>query len=127
MNIADTSVLIGYLRNREPHRSAVEGGLWAGNLTTTSVSVFELQLGIRSSKQQAAVEALLAALPVYVLDQAAAAEAGRVYSALEATGQRIGVADTLIAGICLSKGFSVLTTNARHFGRVPGLRVIEPT
>jgi len=126
VSIADTSVLVGYLRGREPSASAVAAGLSAGNLQTTSVSVFELQLGVRSAKQQTAVDALLNALGVYGLDHAAAFEAGRLYSLLESSGQRIGVADTLIAGICLARVLPLLTTNAKHFKRVPGLGVLEP-
>ena len=126
MNIADTSVLVDFLRDTEPGASAVADGLVAGNLTTTSVSVFELQLGVRSPEQQAAVDSLVSALPVCALDQAAASAAGRVYASLERSGRRIGVADTLIAGIGLARGFPVLTTNAKHFGRVDGLVVLEP-
>ena len=126
MNIADTSVLVDFLRGSEPGAAAVTDGLLAGNLTTTSVSVFELQLGVRSAKQQAAVDSLVSALPVCALDQASAGAAGRVYANLERTGRRIGVADTLIAGIGLARGFPVLTSNAKHFGRVDGLAVIEP-
>ena len=34
-------------------------------------------------------------------------------------------ADLLIGATTLSPGYSVLTVNARHFGRIPGLSVIE--
>jgi predicted nucleic acid-binding protein len=43
---------------------------------------------------------------------------------LEGQGGRIGAPDTLIAGTCLDAGLPILTRNARHFGRVPGLEVL---
>jgi predicted nucleic acid-binding protein len=49
--------------------------------------------------------------------------------ALDAEQQSRGIvvpfADLLIGATALSLGYSVLTVNARHFGRIPGLSVIE--
>jgi tRNA(fMet)-specific endonuclease VapC len=58
---------------------------------------------------------------VLPLDEPAGRRAARVRRDLEARGQPIGMADYLIAGICLERGASLLTRNRRYFGRVPGL------
>ena len=42
---------------------------------------------------------------------------------LESTGTPIGMADYLIAGICLARSAILLTRNRAHFDRVPGLSV----
>jgi predicted nucleic acid-binding protein len=40
---------------------------------------------------------------------------------LEARGEGVGMADYLIAGICLARRATLLTKNRKHFERVPGL------
>ena len=93
----------------------------AGILATTAVSAFELLSGARSSKQREVVEALVAALPVLVLDQKAAETAALLRQELEGQGQTIGMADYLIAGICVSRSAALLTRNRKHFQRIPAL------
>jgi predicted nucleic acid-binding protein len=52
---------------------------------------------------------------------AASALAAEVRRSLEQKGQGIGLADYLIAGVCLSRRAMLLTRNHAHFARVPGL------
>jgi predicted nucleic acid-binding protein len=40
-------------------------------------------------------------------------------------GIDIGMADSLIAGICLVRGATLLTRNRRHYDRIPGLMLAE--
>jgi predicted nucleic acid-binding protein len=44
-----------------------------------------------------------------------------VRRALESKGQTIGMADSLIAGICLEHNGILLTRNVKHFSRVDHL------
>ncbi len=120
MIVADTDVLIDFLAHKGlAERVAFE--LERGDLRTTAISRFELMAGARSVRQQAAVLDLLEALPTLPLDQAAADDAARVRRDLEAKGEGIGMADSLIAGIVRHHGGILLTRNRRHFGRVDGL------
>jgi tRNA(fMet)-specific endonuclease VapC len=57
------------------------------------------------------------AAPVLPFDAAAAA----VFDGLRAQRVRIATIDLRIAAIALSRGLTLLTRNARDFGRVPGL------
>ena len=43
--------------------------------------------------------------------------------ALEATGRPIGERDLIIAATALSHGLTIVSSNTREFGRVPGLSV----
>jgi predicted nucleic acid-binding protein len=45
---------------------------------------------------------------------------------LEARGEPIGMGDSLIAGIVLLHGGTLLTGNRRHFEHVAGLRLAGP-
>ena len=121
MILADSDILIDALRGRSPARERIELELGTGRLATTVISVYELLSGARTDKERAKVELLLGALTPLPLDDAAARCAAQVDRALAETGQRLAPADTLIAGICLSRSAVLLTRNRKHFERVKGL------
>jgi tRNA(fMet)-specific endonuclease VapC len=122
MILADTDVLIDFLSGIEPVASRVSDEIESG-LATTAVSRFELRAGARSVRQERAVGALLEALAVLPLDAVSAERAATVRRELEKAGTGIGMADSLIAGIALAHGASLLTRNKRHFERVAGLKL----
>ena len=121
MIIADTDVLIDFLRNREPMADRIALELTTSSFGTTAISEFELRSGIRTQREATAVEALLGALEILSLDSAAARRAAEVRRALESNGQGIGMADSLIAGICLEHNGILLTRNVGRFSRVDNL------
>ncbi len=123
LTIADSDVLIDALRGHAEAVEAVERGLRAGTLATTSISVFELRSGAGDAEVRDATERLLDALEILPFDEAAAERAAGVRSALESRGEGIGMADYLIAGICLARSADLLTRNRKHFERVDGLKL----
>lgn len=122
MTIADTDVLIDFLAGKG-EADAVEELLRRGSLRTTVISRFELLSGARNPKQLARLVQLLGAVPSLELDNAAADAASEIRRTLERSGNAIGMADSLIAGIVTSSGGTLLTRNRRHFERVPGIRL----
>lgn len=127
MIVADTDVLIDFLRGHEPMAGRIAFELERGWIATTAVTRFELKAGARGGAQQALVDTLLAALPVLPLDGEAADRAAEVRRHLEQQGAAIGMADSLIAGIVIRHGRVLLTRNRRHFERVPGLALSVQT
>ncbi len=125
MIVADTDVLIDYLAGRGPARQPIAIALEQGNLCTTAVTRFELLCGARNARQENAIQVLLAALPTLTLDENAADRAASVRRKLERSGETIGMADSLIAGIVLCHGGIFLTRNRRHFERVIGLALYD--
>jgi tRNA(fMet)-specific endonuclease VapC len=123
MIVADSDVLIDYLRDRDPSASRIEIELQTRSFATTAITAFELWAGARSRRQGMAVEALLAAMTLLPLDDESARKAAEVKRSLIARGEEIGAADCLIAGICLVYGATLLTNNRRHFERVAGLKL----
>ena len=123
MTIADTDVLIDYLAGKG-EAEAVERLLRRGTLRTTVISRFELLSGAKSAKQMVRLVQLLDAIPSLVLDDAAADAASEIRKTLERSGDPIGMADSLIAGIVTSNGATLLTRNRRHFERVPGIQLL---
>ena len=53
----------------------------------------------------------------------AADAASEIRRSLERSGNPIGMADSLVAGIVTRNGGTLLTRNRRHFERVPGIRL----
>ena len=123
MIIADTDVLIDFLRGEEPHASRVALEVEHGELRTTAISRFELLAGVKTAREETFVRELLNAVPALPLDAEAADRAAEVRRTLERQGTPIGMADSLIAGIVLSCRGTLITGNTKHFKRVEGLRV----
>ncbi len=121
--VADTDVLIDSLRGTEPARRRIDQELSAGHLATTVVTAFELLSGARTTAQQTRIESLLGAMTIFPLEFIAADIAARIRRDLESRGEGIGMADYLIAGICLSRNAMLLTRNRGHFRRIPGLHL----
>ena len=88
------------------------------------ISRFELLSGAKNPKQLARLLQLLGAVPSLGLDDAAADAASEIRRSLERSGNQIGMADSLIAGIVIANGGTLLTRNRRHFERVPGIKLV---
>lgn len=113
-------------------------GQTRGALWTTSVTVFELFDGARRLPDGARRRALEAALirlldgpvvggRVAAVDREAAEAAADLAARRVRAGTPGGVADTLIAGVALSRGFGVATRNLRHFADLgAGVAVLDP-
>jgi predicted nucleic acid-binding protein len=68
---------------------------------------------------------IMAALEVYPVTPQIARRAGRLDGELAKQGLTVAFPDLLIGVTALELGFSILTSNIRHFERIPGLTVIR--
>lgn len=96
------------------------------DLCVSAITLAELKFGAeakRSQKIRRAIRSFTKDVAVLPFDEARAERFGIVAAALAARGQPIGVYDTLVAAQALSLKPTVVTNNARHFSRVPGLAV----
>ncbi len=95
----------------------------------TTVTVFELRFGIsrsaREDVEKAQIYTVLEGLPVYTFDQAAAIEAGKIYSKKSSTGKDMDVEDAMIAGIAVTRKENVLTRYRDVFSGIDGLVITE--
>lgn len=121
LTLADSDVLIDFLRDRPPAAAIVGDLIEAGQLATSTISQFELLAGARTTRQAASFRKLFEALVVVEFEQGAAEAAAQIRRDLEKRGEGIGTADYLIAGIAVASGLPLLTRNKRHFERVPDL------
>ncbi len=96
---------------------------------TSSITIGELVYGASRQGPRSAVllarieQIVLANLAVLPFDLDAARRYGSLRAELERAGTPLAEADLRIAAIALARGFTLVTGNVRHFGRVPGLLV----
>jgi tRNA(fMet)-specific endonuclease VapC len=96
-----------------------------------AISLFarcELAAGAELARRPADAYAWIARVcgpfPTRCPDERLAPTFGRLGATLERAGQRIGMLDLLIAATALLDDATLVTGNAREFGRVPGLRIL---
>lgn len=100
----------------------------ASDLALCTITVFEVEFGLtknpasraRNAELWCELQSNLTVLEFSTLD---AASAARVR--LQTAAQPIGPSDTLIAGVALARGLTVVTNNTAEFGRVLGLNVVD--
>ncbi len=124
MIVADTDVLIDFLAGVQPVTNQIAEYINTDQLQTTAVSCFELLSGAGENKRGHAIRELLESLSVLPLDRTAAQRAADVRRKLDRTGKKIGMGDSLIAGIALAHGVPLFTRNRAHFERVEKLKLV---
>ena len=119
--LVDSDVLIDALRGQASVKAALTTLAMDGTLSTTVISLYELDCGADTPEERAAIRRLLEGVDIIVLDATSAVEAAKLDRELRQLGRRLEVRDTLIAGIALSHNLPLVTRNRKHFDRVPGL------
>ncbi len=122
----DTSVLINYLKGREPSAGAVTRAVSDLPCAVTTITVYELLFGMARARKTIGETELLGVMRILPFDDAAARRAAVLHDELIRRNQEIGVKDVLIAAICLEQNVPLLTTNQLHFARINDLRVLTP-
>ena len=133
MACLDTSVLLDLLgrggRPRRRQAADVVRRLIAGgeSLTTTRFNVAELWVGVARSRDRAreerAVAAVLGGLQVLEFDAAAARVFAEITGYLQRLRRPAGDMDVLIGAVALVNEEGLVTRDAKHFARMPGLKV----
>ena len=123
MIVADSDVLIDFLRGKGPGAKRVALELTTRSFATTAITAFELRAGARSPRQLKAIDTLLEAMTILPFGAEEARVAGGLLRELSGSGQTIGMADTMIAGTCIVASGVLLSRNVKHFARVKDLKL----
>ena len=127
----DTSELVHVLRSRSRRARARfdEAVLTGLPMVAAAPVAHEHYAGALASafplRRLGQVRELLTSIKEVDFASADAEASGRLAAALREAGTPIGDIDTLIAGQALARGWTVVTRNIRHFGRVAGLPLID--
>ncbi|MBI3588429.1 type II toxin-antitoxin system VapC family toxin [Candidatus Micrarchaeota archaeon] len=122
MVLVDTSTVIDIGRGKKTAAQTVEKAAAGGAPKVSAITLFELASSPRGFDEK--TRRMLEAFAIVELSSEAAVEAGAAYRTLRSAGQDIGALDSLIAGTALCTNEPLATANARHFQRIPNLRVI---
>jgi tRNA(fMet)-specific endonuclease VapC len=133
--ILDSSVLIAYERCGENVRQmanrivALSGD---GSLAISVISLTELAHGAaraattqQRSRRLRFIQDLAIAMPMQPVSTSIALRAGEIDGETHAMGVRVPLADLLIGVTALELGYTVATSNFRHFQQIPGLSVLR--
>jgi predicted nucleic acid-binding protein len=102
-----------------------EAALSAVGLTELVHGIYRAPTPEIRFRREAYLQELLADLTVYPYTRETALLAGKLDGEQQSLGIVIPFADLLIGATALALNFSVLTVNARHFARIPGLSVVK--
>ncbi|MFX0209071.1 MAG: type II toxin-antitoxin system VapC family toxin [Candidatus Hodarchaeota archaeon] len=136
MILTDTTFLIDCLRKKADVQAIIDN-YPDEILYTTEINVFEMYLGLYSSKflkskkelfeqRKKRLEDLLTKFQVLSFARKEAIEAAKILGKLSIEGQLIDFRDGMIGGIARINGIStILTKNVEHFKRIESLNVIS--
>lgn len=124
--ILDTDIFSEILKGIDPHVAAQATAYRVvfGRYTISTITILEIVKGLHKMQREDRVRQFLDGLTtvqILTLDVQSAELAGRIYADLERTGQPIGRADPMIAGIALQHGFLLVTGNQDHYQRIQTL------
>jgi len=94
------------------------------NLAYAEVHEFILAFPDYHNRNSQLLRIVFGPIPALNLDYATLQRYGELRNYLRPRNLLIGDIDTLIAATALEANLTVVTNNARHFGRIPGLNVI---
>ena len=92
--------------------------------TISAITVMEVVKGLHKVGRADALEKFLGglqAIEVLAFDENCSVVAGRIFADLEKTGQPIGRADPMIAGIAIQRDLPLITGNTAHYERIQKL------
>lgn len=133
--ILDSSVLIAAERQGKNARqvlTAIAREIGETEVGISVVTLIELAHGAaradipeRKSKREKFIEELMIAMPAYPVTASMALRAGQLDGQNQARGVRVPLPDLLVGVTALELGYSVGTSNLRHFRQVTGLSVVQ--
>ena len=126
--IADTSFLIDIMKSdKEAIKKAEEIEKNGNTIAVTSISIFELFVGvtlsIKQDRERNKIIRILKGLPLISFDENSAIEAGKIFAQKRKNGMLIDPEDSMIAGICSRRNEILITRNIKHFNDIESLRI----
>jgi tRNA(fMet)-specific endonuclease VapC len=121
----DTNVCVYLIKRKRIHVVDRLKTFKPGEVSISSITVAELQVGVcksnRPDRNQVALAEFLLPLEAVAFDESAAARYGEIRAWLENSANIIGSMDLLIAAHARSLALTLITNNLQELQRVPGL------
>ncbi len=130
--IFDTSELILAERQRRSIADVISPFDPPEMMGISVMTIAELQHGVERAIEprqvqlrKALVDEALAAFHIYPVNTRIALRLGSLDAELAMRGEKLDLADLIIAATALDLGFAIVTRNVRHFERIPGLHLVR--
>nr|MDO8077744.1 type II toxin-antitoxin system VapC family toxin [Candidatus Freyarchaeota archaeon] len=120
----DTDILIDFLRGKIKEK--IEQLEDEFQLTTTTISLFELYYGAYRTGKEGnvrSVDELAERLEALRFTDESAKLSGGILVELERRGQSVDFRDVMVAGIVLENDVMLYTGNVKHFERIKGIKL----
>jgi tRNA(fMet)-specific endonuclease VapC len=125
--ILDSSILIDFFRKRNKTKSILFQLTDEYLFCLSVMTAFEIQIGIKSERQQYEYQTLMENVQTLPIDQLCIDKAVEIYRFLKSQNAQIGLADLLIGATAVRYDLPLATLNRRHFERIPNLSLIDIT
>lgn len=125
--LIDSDVLIDALRPRSASAEWLESYATNHELITSAINIFEVTRGLLTPAARESGMGFLDRFRVLHLTGDAALRAASIDRTLRAMGTPLDVGDLLVAGIALANSVAIMTRNVRHFSRIDGLEILDPS
>lgn len=127
MFVLDTSTISDYLRGDRGIRDRLRQTS-SRLIYTTAITKYELEYGLIKKPKLREIYSgqlglLFDAIGYLKFDDNSAIEAARIKHELFTNGTPIGLEDLMIGAIARSHRFTVVTSNIKHFSKIPNLDV----
>ncbi len=123
--LIDTSVIIDFLRKK----NKINSWLWRvrenNECFMSSVTLFELQCGVKTKKHSEDIAKLLKWIKTIPFDDEIAEIASIIYKRLKLEHNQIEFRDIFIAATAIAANLSVATLNIKHFERIKDLNLLR--
>jgi tRNA(fMet)-specific endonuclease VapC len=123
--VVDTTIIIEYLRKENKEETT----FWKlinsyDKCIVSTVTVFELYSGAKSTQHRKAIDKILEFLEVYSFEYEEAKEASKVYLELKQKNKLIEFRDIFIASCAMIQNIPLATLNHKHFKRIVQLKLL---
>lgn len=113
--------------NKEAIEKAEEIEKSGSSIAVTSISIFELFVGIglsiKQDRERYKIARVLNGLSIISFDEDSAREAGRIFAQKRRNGSTIDPEDSMIAGICAKRNEILITRNLKHFSDIENVKI----
>ncbi len=124
--LLDTDICIYWMKNIRSIQDKISQIGWE-KIYICNITVAELYFGAYNSHRVAEnlirVQEFIQNIEVIYLDDRAGQKFGELKASLRKMGQPVADFDLLIASIALTKNYSLVTNNTRHYHRIPELKL----
>jgi predicted nucleic acid-binding protein len=125
--IPDSDVWIDYFKDRASASGrALERLIIADQSALVGIVVTELLRGAKTLERQSEIRETFRGVDYIEMDFPSWERAGYIAATLDAQGTPLPLPDVLVAAMALEQGHELFTRD-KHFNRIPGLRLYQPS